>query len=97
MGRKTTEEIAFEVYFDENFYGFALVPTDDNRLIFLREFFGYHGTFENKSVTGFTGYDESMWEYGVNNDIDTYVKPVLRNQNWRVYHFHDTGRSARVK
>ena len=31
------------------------------------------------------------------NGIDDYVVPTLRKQNWRVYHFHDTGKGARVK
>ena len=61
-GRKETEEIDFEVFFGQNSYGFVLVPTDDNRLIFQKEYFGYHG-----------------------------------KQNWCVYHFHDTGKGARVK
>ena len=36
-GRKETERIAFEVFFGQNSYGFILVPTDDNRLIFQKE------------------------------------------------------------
>ena len=47
-GRKVTEEIAFKVYFGKNSYGFNLVPTDDNRLIFRKEFFGY-SPWENES------------------------------------------------
>ena len=39
-GRKTTEEIAFEVFFGYNSYGFNLIPTDDNRIIFRKEYFG---------------------------------------------------------
>ena len=37
-GRKVTEEIDFEVFFGQNSYGFVLVPTDDNRLIFQKEY-----------------------------------------------------------
>ncbi len=95
-GRKVTERIAIEVFFGLNSYGFVLVPTDDNRLIFQKEFFGYHGNFENASNVA-SGNSESLWETGAHNGIDHYVVPILRNQNWRVYHFHDTGRSARVK
>ena len=95
-GRKETERIAFEVFFGQNSYGFILVPTDDNRLIFQKEFFGYHGRWENESNVA-RGNNESMWETGANNNIDQYVIPILRKQNWRVYHFHDTGRSAKVK
>lgn len=95
-GRKVTEEIAFEVFFGYNSYGFVLVPTDDNRLIFQKEYFGYHGGWENESNVA-RGNSESLWEAGAKNEIDRYVIPILKKQNWKVYHFHDTGVSARVK
>ena len=95
-GRKVTEEIAFEVYFGNNSYGFNLVPTDDNRLIFRKEFFGYHGQWENESNVA-RGNSEAMWDTGAHNKIDQYIISILKKQNWRVYHFHDTGRSAKVK
>ena len=95
-GRKETDEIAFEVYFGENSYGFNLIPTDDNRLIFRKEFFGYHGRWDNESNVA-RGNTEAMWDTGAHNQIDLYVIPILKSQNWRVYHFHDTGRGAKVK
>lgn len=95
-GRKVTDEIAFEVFFGHNSYGFSLVPTDDNRLIFQREFFGYYGIFANQTTVA-RGHSESVWESGTDNKISGYVVPVLEKQNWKVYHFHDTGKSARVK
>jgi len=101
-GTKTTEEIATEVFFDKSSYGFTLVPTDNNSIVFKEEHFGYHGAFEKKSTVGersvvAKGKAESNWDIGVGNQIDSYVRPILRSQNWRVYHFHDTGRRARVK
>ena len=95
-GRKATDEIDFEVYFGSNSYGFVLIPTDDNRLIFRKEYFGYHGSWENESNVS-RGSIESQWQTGAHNNIDAYVIPILEKQNWRVYHFHDTGRSAKVK
>ena len=95
-GRKVTEEIDFEVFFGQNSYGFALIPTDDNRLIFREEYFGYHGGWNNASPIGH-GHSESHWESAAHNGIDDYVATILRKQNWRVYHFHDTGKDARVK
>lgn len=80
-GRKVTEEISFEVYFGNNSYGFNLIPTDDNRLIFENEYFGYHGSFENKSNIA-RGHNESMWQTGMDNNISYYVIPVLAKQNW---------------
>ena len=49
-GRKVTEEIDFEVFFGQNSYGFVLVPTDDNRLIFQKEYFGYHGGWDKATL-----------------------------------------------
>ena len=95
-GRKATDEIAFEVFFGNNSYGFNLVPTDDNRIIFRKEYFGYYGTYVNESNVS-RGHSEAMWQAGTHNNLDDYVKPILEKQNWRVYHFHDTGRTAKVK
>lgn len=95
-GRKETEEIFFEVFFGNNSYGFSLIPTDDNRLIFKKEFFGYQGDFLNESNVS-RGHSESMWQKGSGNKINKFVIPILEKQNWRVYHFHDTSRSAKVK
>ena len=95
-GRKVTEEIYFEVYFGNNSYGFTLLPTDDNRVVFNEEHFEYHGAWENRSNLS-RGHAESMWDKGTGNKIDQYVVPILKRQEWRVYHFHDTGRNAKVK
>ena len=95
-GRKFTDSIEIKVYFGLNAYGFELMPTDDNRLIFRNEYFEYHGNWNHKSIVAI-GNSESMWESGASNNIDNYVIPILRKQNWRVYHFHDTGRNAKVK
>lgn len=92
-GRKGTDEIAFEMNFGDYSYGFNLVSTDDNRLIFKKEFFGYLGNVSNIACDN----NEAMWDVGTHNQIDQYVIPILKQQNWRVYHFHDTGRSAKVK
>ncbi len=92
-GRKETEEIFFEAHFNNNSYGFYLVPTDDNRIIFKKEFYGYNG-YESQVAAA---HEESRWESGVSNGIDRYVRPILEQQNWRVYHFHDTSRAAKVK
>lgn len=95
-GRKATDRINFEFFFGDNSYDFSLVPTDNNTLFFESEHFNYGGFWDNKSSVG-GGYTESQWNRGVNNKIDKYVKPVLQDQVWRVYHFHDTSESAKVK
>ncbi len=95
-GRKVTDEIDLEVFFGRNSYGFSLVPTDDNLLMFKREYYGYHGEYDNQTNLS-RGHRESLWRKGTDNRINRYVKPILEKQCWRVYHFHDTSRNARVK
>lgn len=95
-GRKQTESIDAEFFFGDNSYEFSLIPTDENTLIFNTEHFNYEGYWACKSYVG-GGYPESRWDRGVSNRINEYIKPVLQNEKWRVYHFHDTSVSARVK
>lgn len=95
-GRKVTEEIAMEFHFGNNAYGFILIPTDDNRLIFREEYFLNEGTFLNKCIVG-RGHSESLWKNGMSNGLDEHIQPILAKESWHVYHFHDTGRTAKVK
>lgn len=95
-GVKTTDAIRMEVFFGLNSYGFVLVPTDDGRVVFECEYFGYHGRYENQSTIS-RGHSEALWQNGTQNKICEYVVPILSTQSWRVYHFHDTGASAKVK
>lgn len=95
-GRKFTDKIQIEFFFGNNSYDFTLIPTDENSLIFESEHFNYDGDWKTNSYVG-GGYLESRWEKGALNKIDEYVKPILQNQKWRVYHFHDTSAAAHVK
>ena len=94
FGSKQTEELHVSFYFGENGYQFSLTPTADDRMMFSGEWFYWYACKE-KSL-GSCHY-ESKWEEGCGNRIDQYVQPILRNQKWRVYHFHDTGDTALVK
>ena len=44
-----------------------------------------------------SAHEESRWDKVVPNGIDGHVKPILQQNMWRVYHFHDTSRTAKVK
>ena len=92
-GRKITDQIYFEVFFEENSYGFYLIPTDDNRIIFQEEFYA----LEHTKCRISSAHEESRWEQGTLNGTDQYIKTILRQNMWRVYHFHDTSRTAKVK
>lgn len=93
FGRKTTEEMRAELYFGNNGYRFALRPTQDNRMVFAREalWWNQHGDWRPKSGH-FETYAEEQKD---KTRIYDFVVPAMRS--WRIYHFHDTSRSALVK
>jgi predicted ATPase len=93
FGRKQTDEIRAELYFGENGYRFSLEPTNDNRLMFKEESLWWkpHGCWRPSG-----GHFESNVEAQKNKTrIYDFTVPVM--QRWRVYHFHDTSDSAKVK
>lgn len=94
FGSKQTEKLSAEFYFGSNGYQFSLTPTTDDRMMFDGEWF--YWDVSGRMRIG-SGYFESKWQDGCRNGIDNYVKPILQNQKWRVYHFHDTSDTALVK
>lgn len=93
FGRKKTEELRAEMYFGNNGYRFTLKPTQDNRFMFAREalWWNQHGDWRPHS-----GHFETYVEEQKNKtQIYEYVVPAMRR--WRLYHVHDTSRSALVK
>lgn len=93
FGRKKTEELHAEMYFGHNGYRFTLKPTQDNRMMFAHEalWWEQHGDWRPHSGH-FETYVEEQKE---RTKIYDYVVPAMRN--WRLYHFHDTSRSAMIK
>lgn len=94
-GRKRTEKMSVEFYFGNNGYRFSLIPTANNQFMIADEAFYWNIIGWNKLPLA--GTMESSWKSGTGTHIDEYVQPLLENQNWRVYHFHDTSDSAYVK
>ena len=96
FGRNTSERLHAEFYFGFNGYKFDLVPTADNRLIFEQEQSWFRGFRWPKSsaVTLGTGHSESKL-MEAKDSYSEYVRGAV--SNWRVYHFHDTSDTAKVK
>ncbi|MEC4817881.1 MAG: hypothetical protein SAK29_32115 [Scytonema sp. PMC 1069.18] len=110
FGRKTTEQLEFELYFGNSGYFATLEQTQDNRLMFVSESFWQNmsgdreigrGHFETLalSVTE-TGIDSSSGDsqssqLGEPEQPAAHIVPIV--QQWRVDHFHDTSDSAYVK
>nr|VFK11089.1 MAG: Predicted ATPase [Candidatus Kentron sp. LPFa] len=98
FGRETTGWLRGEFRFEWGVYGFELVPTADNWLIFERE------NYRPKK----DGVPETDWESIPVRG--TYPESLIRGMreffpfdigesigSWRVWHFCDTGETARVK
>lgn len=96
FGRSTTDKLHAEFYFSANGYKFNLVPTADNRLIFENEYSWFGGVYwsTNRHALLGQGHAESALK-DAKDDYSSYVRPSV--QNWRVYHFHDTSETAKVK
>ena len=93
FGRKNTEELSADLYFGNNGYKFRLKPTQDNRMMFSKEALWWDAHGDWRPASGhFESYAE---EQKRKTRIYNHVVPPMRS--WRVYHFHDTGRSAMVK
>lgn len=96
FGRKTTDRLHAEFYFGNNGYKFDLVPTADNRLIFESEASWFGGVYyptDTARVLG-TGHEESRLRDAKDN-YSPFVRDAVKS--WRIYHFHDTSDTAKVK
>ncbi|QGP57399.1 urea ABC transporter, ATP-binding protein UrtD (plasmid) [Piscirickettsia salmonis] len=91
FGRKTTECLIGQLYFGNNGYLFTLEPTDDNRIMFADE--SLYWNMNGNNFVG-AGHFESIAEKHP-NQIKNHTLPIMRR--WRVYHFHDTSSTAKVK
>ena len=91
FGRKQSELLKGRLYFGNNGYKFALEATNDNRMMFQHEtlFWNMKGDYSVGS-----GHFESQAEKH-SSRIKEFTLPTMRR--WRVYHFHDTSESAKVK
>lgn len=101
-GMKETEQIQIQFEFGQNGYSLVLMPTDNETLVFEGEYFFYRPEYKVAAyppikIGDDVGYKESHWRDGTNTKYDNYVFDILDKEKWRIYHFHDTGRSARAK
>jgi len=102
-GIKMTNKVTLTLFFGSSYgnsYSFALEPTNNNSVVFRREEFSYKPLIcaepaMLEEVSG--GHDESLWkQIGGNEDSKTII-PILESLQFRVYHFCDTGKEAKLK
>ncbi len=107
FGQKESESIFSEVIFDSNNgelfnlhkYGFLLKPTVDNRVFFENEFFGIKRV-DQKDITSLNNINNSNSESNLFEDIsgikgNKYI--INKLKTLKIYHFHDTSISAKIK
>ncbi len=100
FGRKQSPSLSIELEFAEgnlaNGYAFELRPTAQDRFIFSSESFWFHDRKYQNPLSNYlgSGHSEALVQKSteriaghVRNDLDSY----------RIYHFHDTSPSAKVK
>ena len=98
-GTKVTDCIDAKLYFDRGRYEIQLTPTEDDRLVF------------GKETLQLTHPPESLFKEALGSGHKEAVAPGEREKSmsgvhkdtvptlgsWKVYHFHDTSSTARVR
>lgn len=101
FGRKRTEAIEIYLEFTPNSYVCKLVPDASGGLVFAEEyckFFGDRAGYKGgtkKHIISSPGSKESGLPDSPTYTVTGYVVDYLKD--WKVYHFHDTSESAKVK
>lgn len=101
FGRKVTDEIRFHLHFGRNAYRCALVPTSSDSLIFSDETVFYHDERYAEPYEQYlrSGHKETALHEAIATTSRTTIADHVRRafESWKIYHFHDTSASARVK
>ena len=92
-GIKTTQTIEVDYRFGDTGYGFLLRPGQNGSAFFENEWFYWNDN--NYYIR--SGHAESQWKTGTRTRIDEFAQLILEKQKWRVYHFHDTGKTSPIK
>ncbi|HEU0177814.1 MAG TPA: AAA family ATPase [Blastocatellia bacterium] len=102
FGRKVTSEIEIDLEFGEgnigNGYEVKLAPSSGDNLFFTKESWWFHNRayLQPYRYPISHGHEEARLPEMANSDkAARYVLNEL--SKWKVYHFHDTSESARVK
>jgi predicted ATPase len=100
FGKKHTNRIYLKLDFGQNGYELSLIPTRENILVFTEEKCWFQGndTAAPHFVDLGSGHKESNLPGEAQKIPDPIADHVLKKmKSWTIYHFHDTGESARMK
>ena len=99
FGKKNTDRVEFSLSFPPNQYDCTLIPNNDDSLIFKKEIVYFKNDNELKEEKLAKGGElESklpkltrFYFHSISGHIIKYI------HDWKVYHFHDTSTTAKVK
>jgi predicted ATPase len=94
FGGKQTSELKLRLSLGELGYDLELVPSTTDTLIFAHE--QYQPVLSANDIWGIQGHREALLLGGTHRGPQPH-QVLERMQGWRVYHFHDTSASAKVK
>jgi predicted ATPase len=96
-GSKVTQELTINIDTTPNHYACKLVPAQGDKLVFEYEYCGFDTTYRYDENINQTLTESDLADYSRKKKfgIGKYVYNILKE--WRVYHFHDTSDSAKVK
>lgn len=99
FGQKTTKNINIELWFGQNRYSCTLSPTTNDEFIFEEEWVSFHDPKLTNPLDRSLGEGHKETKLiNKSKSGDKIAKYVLKTlKSWRIYHFHDTSRSAVVK
>jgi len=94
FGQKQTDKIEILLFAGKSHYSCVMVPTVDGRLIFKHEYIGYG---PQSALLGNAQSESNLPEQaGVRErGVALYMLDAIKS--WKVYHFHDTSETAKVK
>ena len=93
-GKEVTDSISAEFCFDDDIYSYEVEWTENDSLLFREESFNLAG----KEILGEGGHSESNALNTLRKTpTDMHIPQIMLNPSWRIYQFHDTSPSSRIK
>lgn len=95
FGRKRTSVLDIYLEFSPNAWHAILAPDAGGGLLFQREYCSFSGSTRHFPLASPGARESGLPDQPNDHSVAGYVARYLRD--WKVYHFHDTSESAKVK
>ncbi|WP_214711498.1 MULTISPECIES: AAA family ATPase [unclassified Exiguobacterium] len=102
FGVKNTDQISFKLSFGQNSYSVNLKATDDSKLYFDSEYTSFQGVGYSDPLINTLGnghFETELVKESKRAPHKTVIADyIIRSlKKWKVYHFHDTSDSSKIK